>query len=139
MNKLNEETGAAILFITHDLGVIAQMAEEVAVMYLGKVVEAASYRDLYATPKHPYTQSLLSAVPKPDPKIRRERIILKGDVPSPIHPPAGCRFHPRCPKRMDICSQSIPELRDLEAKRELNLRRSRLPTLAPSLQSSNLY
>jgi oligopeptide transport system ATP-binding protein len=83
------------------------------VMYLGKVVELAAYKNVYSNPKHPYTQALLSAVPVPDPKSSKERIILKGDVPSPISPPAGCSFHPRCSYRIDRCDKSEPELKDL--------------------------
>ena len=110
---LQEEFELSYILITHDLSVVEHLCDRILVMYLGKVVESASYRDLYATPKHPYTQALLSAVPKPDPKIRRERIILQGDVPSPIHPPEGCHFHPRCLHRMEICSRIAPELRSV--------------------------
>ena len=81
-------------------------------MYLGKIVEMADKKELYKHPIHPYTQSLLSAVPIPDPNHKKKSIILKGDVPSPVDPPAGCRFHPRCPKAMDICSQEEPEFKD---------------------------
>ena len=110
---LQEEFELSYIIITHDLSVVEHLCDRILVMYLGKVVESASYRDLYATPKHPYTQALLSAVPKPDPKVQRKRIILQGDVPSPIHPPEGCHFHPRCPVRMEICSQTAPLLRNL--------------------------
>jgi oligopeptide/dipeptide ABC transporter ATP-binding protein len=82
-------------------------------MYLGKIVEMAAYRELYTTPRHPYTEALLSAVPVPDLDAKSERVILGGDVPSPINPPSGCRFHPRCPKRMDICPNEEPQLKDL--------------------------
>jgi oligopeptide transport system ATP-binding protein len=82
-------------------------------MYLGKIVETGSYGQLYTDPKHPYTQALLSAVPTTDTNARKERIILTGDVPSPIDPPSGCRFHPRCPKRMAVCDQTEPELKDV--------------------------
>ncbi|CAB5144258.1 Oligopeptide transport ATP-binding protein OppF (TC 3.A.1.5.1) [Olavius algarvensis associated proteobacterium Delta 3] len=81
-------------------------------MYLGKVVETGTYRQVYEDAKHPYTQALLSAIPAPDPKQGRDRVILKGDVPSPINPPPGCHFHPRCPHRMDICSTQEPQLED---------------------------
>lgn len=110
---LQQEFELSYIIITHDLSVVEHLCDRILVMYLGKVVEAASYRDLYSAPKHPYTQALLSAVPKPDPGAQRERIILQGDVPSPIHPPAGCHFHPRCPHRMEICSQTAPELKHL--------------------------
>ena len=82
-------------------------------MYLGKIVESAPYQDVYRDPKHPYTVALLSAIPVPDPKKKKERIILKGDVPSPIHPPPGCHFHPRCPRRMERCDRETPVLKEV--------------------------
>jgi oligopeptide/dipeptide ABC transporter ATP-binding protein len=93
--------------------VVEYICDQIAVMYLGKIVEMAAYRDIYENPKHPYTQALLSAVPVPDLSAKSKRIILGGDVPSPINPPSGCRFHPRCPHCMDICPQEEPELNDL--------------------------
>jgi oligopeptide/dipeptide ABC transporter ATP-binding protein len=93
--------------------VVEYICDRIAVMYLGKIVESGSYKDLYDDPKHPYTRALLSAIPKPDPRIKKDRMILKGDVPSPIHPPPGCAFHPRCPYRMEICDQAVPRLKDL--------------------------
>ncbi|MEJ2164018.1 MAG: ATP-binding cassette domain-containing protein, partial [Desulfobacterales bacterium] len=93
---LQQDFNLSYIVIAHDLGVVEHLCDRIAVMYLGKVVEAASYRELYADPKHPYTRALLSAIPLPDPKTRKKRIILKGDVPSPISPPPGCSFHPRC-------------------------------------------
>jgi oligopeptide/dipeptide ABC transporter ATP-binding protein len=110
---LQEEFHLSYIIIAHDLAVVEHICDRIAVMYLGKIVELAAYKNVYSDPKHPYTQALLSAVPVPDPKTRKERIILKGDVPSPINPPAGCSFHPRCPYRMDRCDKSEPELRDL--------------------------
>ena len=92
---------------------VEYICDRIAVMYLGKIVEMTAYRDLYTNPKHPYTQALLSAVPVPDLSAKSKRIILGGDVPSPINPPSGCRFHPRCPHCMDICPQEEPELKDL--------------------------
>jgi len=89
-------------------------------MYLGKIVEIARYRELYTDPKHPYTQALLSAVPIPDPKQAKERLVLKGDVPSPIQPPPGCHFHPRCPYRMEICDQQEPMLKDVGGGHEVS-------------------
>ena len=112
MKALQAETDMAILFITHDLGVIAEMADEVAVMYLGKIVEMAAYRDTYADPKHPYTQALISAIPLPQASQSETPIILEGDIPSPIHIPPGCRFHTRCPIAAEICSQERPVWRD---------------------------
>ena len=107
---LQEEFQLSYMIISHDLAVVEYICDRIAVMYLGKIVESSSYRELYSNPKHPYTQALLSAVPTADLETRKERIILTGDVPSPINPPTGCRFHPRCPKRMDGCDQTEPQL-----------------------------
>jgi len=113
--ELQAEFGLSYLFIAHDLAVVEHICHRVAVMYLGRIVELAPRRALFAHPQHPYTEALLSAVPvpDPDPAIRRERIILPGDVPSPINPPAGCRFHTRCPYVFDRCRSESPELREL--------------------------
>jgi oligopeptide/dipeptide ABC transporter ATP-binding protein len=105
---LQEEFGLSYIIISHDLAVVEHICDRVAVMYLGKVVETAPHGGLYTDPKHPYTQALLSAVPVPDPDRQRQRTILQGDVPSPIDPPPGCHFHPRCNRRMDICSREAP-------------------------------
>jgi oligopeptide/dipeptide ABC transporter ATP-binding protein len=102
----------SLIIISHDLAVVEYICDRIVVMYLGKVMETAAYSDLYGRPKHPYTKALLSAVPVADPLRKKERIILKGDVPSPINPPSGCRFHTRCPQRMDICDQTVPEMID---------------------------
>jgi peptide/nickel transport system ATP-binding protein len=111
LQDLQKELGLAMLFISHDLAIVEHMTHRVAVMYLGKIVEVAPKRSLFAAPKHPYTEALLSAVPVPEPGAARERIILKGDVPSPINPPKGCRFHTRCPYAFDRCRTEEPQLK----------------------------
>jgi oligopeptide/dipeptide ABC transporter ATP-binding protein len=110
LQDLQKEFGITLLFISHDLSVVRHISDRVAVMYLGKIVEMAQKAALFSDPKHPYTQALLSAIPLPDPKKRRKEKILMGDVPSPINPPLGCRFHPRCPYRMDVCDKDPPPL-----------------------------
>ncbi|MFS0556771.1 oligopeptide/dipeptide ABC transporter ATP-binding protein [Brevibacillus sp. 179-C9.3 HS] len=110
MMKLQKEMGLTYLFIAHGLNVVRHISDRVGVMYLGKMVEIARTDDLFAQPLHPYTAALLSAIPKPTPHRRQERIVLQGDVPSPANPPSGCRFHPRCPMAQERCSQEIPEL-----------------------------
>jgi peptide/nickel transport system ATP-binding protein len=114
LQDLQQELGLALLFISHDLAIVEHMTHRVAVMYLGKIVELAPKRNIFAAPKHPYTKALLSAVPVPEPGAARERIILKGDVPSPINPPKGCRFHTRCPYAFDRCRSEEPKLRLLQ-------------------------
>jgi peptide/nickel transport system ATP-binding protein len=114
LQDIQQELGLALLFISHDLAIVEHMTHRVAVMYLGKIVEVAPKRAIFATPRHPYTKALLSAVPVPEPGAARERIILKGDVPSPINPPKGCRFHTRCPYAFDRCRSEEPPLRPTE-------------------------
>lgn len=114
MQDLQEEFKLTYIFIAHDLGVVRHISDRVAVMYLGKMVEVAESEALYAKPLHPYTQALLSAVPVPDPDHSKEEVILEGDMPNPANPPTGCTFHTRCPFKMDICSQVVPKLVDLE-------------------------
>jgi oligopeptide transport system ATP-binding protein len=108
--ELRERFRLTYLFISHDLSVVEYISDRVAVMYLGEIVEMASSAVLYKEPRHPYTQALLSSVPTMDPQTRRKRIILEGDVPSPINPPSGCRFHPRCPWAKEVCRRQVPRL-----------------------------
>jgi oligopeptide/dipeptide ABC transporter ATP-binding protein len=110
---LQEEFGLAYLFISHDLGVVEHIGHRIAVMYLGEIVELADKDDLFAAPLHPYTEALIAAAPVPDPRARRERLVIEGDVPSPIDPPPGCRFNTRCPFAMARCRGEVPELREI--------------------------
>jgi len=115
LEDLQARFGLAYLFIAHDLSVVEHISDRVAVMYLGRIVELAPARALYAAPRHPYTQALLSAVPIPDPGARRQRILIEGDVPNAIHPPAGCHFHPRCPQAFERCRREAPLLKPVGA------------------------
>jgi oligopeptide transport system ATP-binding protein len=120
LSDLQEELGLSYLFIAHDLHVVEHVSRRVAVMYLGRVVELASSDQIYSKPRHPYTEALLSAAPEPDPTARKRRLLLEGDVPSPIDPPSGCAFHPRCPiAEKGLCDREVPALRALEPGHEV--------------------
>ncbi len=119
LKDLQQEFGLTYLFIAHNLSVVEHVSDRVAVMYLGKVVEVTTREELFRKPMHPYTKALMTAIPVPNPKLKRERQILKGDVPSPLNPPKGCRFHPRCPIAVEQCSREEPPLRPASADHEV--------------------
>lgn len=119
IKDLQEQMNLAYLFISHDLSVVQYICDKVAVMYLGKIVEIADKQELFARPLHPYTKALLSAIPVPDIHRKKDEIILEGEVPSPLHPPKGCRFHARCPYATERCSQEMPQLQDVDGKRKV--------------------
>ena len=120
LKSLQRELGLTYLFIAHNLSVVEHISDRVAVMYLGRIAELADRRELFRKQEHPYTLALMSAIPVPDPEARRQRVVLAGDVPSPVNPPSGCRFHPRCPLRTElgdpaVCAEQVPDLIDLGA------------------------
>jgi|SRR5699024_9570967 len=117
LQDLQERHRLTYLFIAHDLSVVKYISDRLGVMYLGKIVEKGDKEKIYENPLHPYTQSLLSAIPQPDPRVKKERIILKGDVPSPANSPSGCAFHPRCKYAMDICKKKYPEFREVDGRK----------------------
>ena len=127
LQDLQDEFHLTYLFIAHDLSVVKHVSDRVAVMHLGRIAEIALNRDLYRNPKHPYTQALLSANPVPDPTLERKRIILQGEVPSPIHPPPGCNFHTRCPSRFEPCRTEVPAFREVEPNHWVACHLSRSP------------
>ena len=114
MRSMQQKKNLTYLFISHDLSVVRHISDRIAVMYLGSVVEVAEKAQLYSNPMHPYTKALLSAIPLPDVKKKRQRIILEGDVPSAYNPPSGCKFHTRCPYATDRCRQEAPVLQEVE-------------------------
>ena len=114
LKEAQSEFNLTYLFIAHNLNVVHHISDRVAVMYLGKIVELTTRDELYRNPMHPYTKALMSAIPIPNPRLKRERTLLKGDIPSPLNPPKGCRFHTRCPVAMDICAQEEPEFRETQ-------------------------
>jgi len=131
MKDLQARLGIAMVFIAHDLAVVRHIAQRIAVMYLGKIVEVAPAAELFANPRHPYTRALLSAIPVPQPKAQRQRIILTGDVPSPINPPSGCRFHTRCPFAVDLCRSTVPPTEEQNGHSVACHRWRELPAAAP--------
>nr|WP_289038845.1 dipeptide ABC transporter ATP-binding protein [uncultured Allobacillus sp.] len=120
LKKLQREMGLTYLFIAHDLGVVRHISDKIIVMYLGKIVEMGDSEEIFENPKHPYTKALLSAIPVPNPKKKSQRILLKGDVPSPMNVPTGCRFHTRCPFATEHCAQEVPELRSPDNNEAVN-------------------
>jgi oligopeptide/dipeptide ABC transporter ATP-binding protein len=120
LQDLQDEYGLTYLFIAHNLSVVEHTSDRVAVMYLGKIVELAPREELFNNPLHPYTQALISAIPVANPRVNQERILLQGEVPSPLNPPAGCRFHPRCPVVMDICAQVEPEFAQVTEEHQVS-------------------
>ncbi len=130
LQDLQQELGLTFLFIAHDLSVVEHISDRVAVMYVGKMVELAETEELYANPKHPYTEALMSAVPRPDPHPRRKRIVLKGEVANPANPPSGCYFHPRCLYAKEICRSELPRWEDVNSGHFVSCHRARELTLA---------
>ena len=112
MKDIQQKNGISYLFISHDLSVVEYISDVVGVMYLGSLVELAPKKELFKHPAHPYTQALLSAVPVPDPDVKMNRVLLQGDIPSPVNPPSGCKFHTRCPYAKAICSEVTPEFKE---------------------------
>lgn len=114
LRDLQQEYGYTYLFISHDLSVVEYISDTIGVMYLGSMMEIGDKKRIFANPMHPYTQALLSAVPVSDPDVKMDRIILKGDIPSPVNPPSGCKFRTRCPHAMPVCAEKVPKLKEYE-------------------------
>jgi peptide/nickel transport system ATP-binding protein len=129
MLALQKQLGLTYLFVAHDLSVVKHVSDRVAVMYVGRIVEMADTQRLFGAPKHPYTEALLSAVPKPDPRLRAQRIVLEGDVADPANPPAGCYFHPRCRYAQDVCQRETPRLEEIAPDHFVSCHRARELTL----------
>jgi peptide/nickel transport system ATP-binding protein len=125
LQELQEQMGLTYLFVAHDLSVVAHISDRVAVMYVGKMVEQATTYELFTTPRHPYTEALMSAIPRPDPRPREKRILLKGEVANPANPPSGCYFHPRCPYAKDICKVEEPALEEISPAHYVKCHRAR--------------
>jgi oligopeptide/dipeptide ABC transporter ATP-binding protein len=138
MQDLQKELKLTYLFIAHDLKVVEHISNRVAVMYLGKVAEIAEGEELYSRPRHPYTKALLSAIPLPDPTYKKDRVILQGDVPSPLNPPSGCFFHPRCPVAQDKCSRDYPVLTDVSAWNGIHQAACHYPSDGPLVSKTKL-
>ena len=133
--ELQNRLGLTYLFVAHDLSVVKHICDRVAVMYVGRIVETAATKDIFESPKHPYTAALLSAVPQPDPGLRSQRIILEGEVADPANPPSGCYFHPRCGYAVDLCRQQTPELEEIMPGHEVSCHRARELELAGTLDN----
>jgi len=127
--ELQDRLGLTYLFVAHDLSVVKHISERVAVMYVGRIVETAPTEALFASPKHPYTEALLSAVPKPDPRLRSERIVLQGEVADPANTPSGCHFHPRCRYAQPVCREKSPALEEVAAEHFVSCHRAKELTL----------
>ena len=135
MLELQNRLGLTYLFVAHDLSVVKHICDRVAVMYVGRVVETAETKELFESPKHPYTEALLSAVPQPDPRMRSQRIILEGEVADPANPPSGCYFHPRCRYAVDVCSEETPQLEEISPGHAVSCHRAHELQLSGTLDA----
>jgi peptide/nickel transport system ATP-binding protein len=136
LKEMQERMGLTYLFVAHDLSVVAHISDRVAVMYVGKIVELASTAEIFAHPKHPYTEALMSAIPLPDPRPREKRVFLSGEVANPANPPTGCYFHPRCRYAVDICSKVEPTLEEVTPAHYVRCHRARELNLAGAVRPS---